>query len=118
METLEEKCFEWWDDAAWEHENELITEFKKTLIRQSWDDDKIREELESMWYFKYPTDEYLEQEVNVDIRIDTGDANYDFTLNAIYPHYNGRKGDDIDDRASLVWLAKTQGYSKRNFNMR
>lgn len=66
-----------------------------------------------MWYFKYPTDEYLEQEVNVDIRIDTGDANYDFTLNAIYPHYNGRKGSDIDDRASLVWLAKTQGYSKK-----
>lgn len=112
METLEEKCFEWWDDAAWEHENELITEFKKTLTRQSWDDDKIREELESMWYFKYPIDEYLEQEVCVDIRIDTGDANYDYTLNAIYPHYNGRKGDEIDDRASLVWLAKTQGYSK------
>ena len=35
METLEEKCFEWWDDAAWEHENELITEFKKTRTRQS-----------------------------------------------------------------------------------
>ena len=113
METLEEKCFEWWDDTAWEHEMELLTEFKKTLTRQSWDDDKIREELESMWYFKYPTDEYLEQEVNVDIRIDTGDANYDFTLNAIYPHYNGREGNDIDDRASLVWLAKTQGYSKK-----
>src|SRR5574344_2117409 len=73
METLEEKCFEWWGDVAWEHE----------------------------------------QEVNVDIRIDTGDANYDFTLNAIYPHYNGREGDEIDDRASLVWLAKTQGYSKK-----
>ena len=112
METLAEKCFEWWDDAAWEHENELITEFKKTLTRQSWDDDKIREELESMWYFKYPTDEYLEQEVNVDIRIDTGDANYDYVLNAVYPHYNGREGEEIDDRASLVWLAKTQGYSK------
>jgi len=112
MDTLEQNCSEWWWDCAWQTENELITEFKKTLTRQSWNDDKIREELETMWYFKYPTSEYLEQEVDVDIRIDTGDANYDYTLNAIYPHYNGREEDEIDDRASLVWLAKTQGYSK------
>lgn len=112
MDTLMQNCFEWWEDYEWQVENELITEFKKTLTRQSWDNDKIREELESMWYFKYPIDEYLEQEVCVDIRIDTGDANYDYTLNAIYPHYNGREGDKIDDRASLVWLAQTQGYSK------
>lgn len=113
MTTFEEKCYDWWENYAWQRERELVEEFQKTLTRQSWDDDKIREELESMWYFKYPFDEYLEQEVDVDICIDTGDANYDFTLNAIYPHYNGRKGDDIDDRASLVWLAKTQGYSKK-----
>lgn len=112
IEALEEKCFGWWEDCAWQIESELIEEFKKTLTRQSWDDDEIREELESMWYFKYPIDEYLKQEVNVDIRIDTGDANYDFSLNAVYPHYNGREGEEIDDRASLVWLAKTQGYTK------
>lgn len=112
MSMLEEKCYDWWGDAAWQREVELVDEFTKTLTRQSWDDDKICEELESMWYFKYPIDEYLKQEVDVDICIDTGDANYEFTLNAIYPHYNGREGDEIDDRASLVWLAKTQGYSK------
>ena len=112
MEELEFRCDDWWEGAAWTVESELIEEFKKTLTRQSWDDDKIREELESMWYFKYPIDEYLKQEVNVDIRIDTGDANYDYTLNAVYPHYNGVKGEEIDDKASLVWLAKTQGYSK------
>lgn len=112
MGALEQNCYEWWENCAWEHEAELIKEFKETLTRQSWDDDKIREELESMWYFKYPTDEYLEQEVDVDICIDTGDANYDYTLNAVYPHYNGREEDEINDHASLVWLAKTQGYSK------
>lgn len=112
MEELEDKCYDWWEDAAWQCEMELVKEFQKTLTRQSWDDDQIREELESMWYFKYPIDEYLKQEVNVDICIDTGDANYDYTLNAVYPHYNGRTGDVIDDDASLVWLAKTQGYSK------
>ena len=104
MSTLEEKCYDWWGDCEWQVENELITEFKETLERQSWNDDKIREELESMWYFKYPTDEYLKQDVCVDIRIDTGDANYDFVLNAVYPHYNGREGDEIDDHASLNTL--------------
>ena len=112
MSTLEEKCYDWYEDAAWRRKMELVNEFTKTLTRQSWDDDKIREELESMWYFKYPIDEYLKQDVCVDIRIDTGDANYDYTLNAVYPHYNGREEDEIDDHASLVWLAKTQGYSK------
>ena len=48
----------------------------------------------------------------MDILVDTGDMNYDYTLNAVYPHYNGRKDDEIDDKASLVWLAKTQGYTK------
>ena len=74
MEEFESKCYDWWDDAAWQCEMELVKEFQKTLTRQSWDDDKIRDELESMWYFKYPIDEYLKQEVNVDICIDTGDA--------------------------------------------
>lgn len=48
----------------------------------------------------------------MDVLVDTGDMNYDYTLNAVYPHYNGREDDEIDDKASLVWLAKTQGYTK------
>ena len=48
----------------------------------------------------------------MDVLVDTGDMNYDYTLNAVYPHYSGREDDEIDDKASLVWLAKTQGYTK------
>lgn len=58
---------------------------------------------------------YLNQEYKCRIIIDTGDGNYDYTLNPSY--YNGYKGASEDDSehigkpASLVWLAETQGYS-------
>lgn len=41
--------------------------------------------------------------------MDTGDANYDFTLNSFY---EGK----INDLASTVWLSKQQGYSKTQLN--
>lgn len=54
----------------------------------------------------------MEQEFYVPIMIDTGDGNYDYTLNARFPCYYGpRQGEAMDDRASLVWLAKQQGYT-------
>lgn len=50
---------------------------------------------------------------NINIMMDTGDGNYDYTLNAHYPcWYGGRQGEAMDDKASLVWLAKQQGYTK------
>lgn len=59
---------------------------------------------------------FLGQEFKCRIDIDTGDGNYDFTLNPNY--YNkyigsGPETDEngIDKPASLVWLAETQGYS-------
>lgn len=75
------------------------------------------EEFVKDWVFEnvcgnIPYDHYLSQEVAVDIVVDTGDENYDFTLNCVYPHYNGRFEDEISDEASLLWLAKQQGYTK------
>lgn len=63
--------------------------------------------------YDYPYDHFKKQSVRADILVDTGDANFDFALNTdIYPHYEDMKGAEIEDRASLVWLAKTQGYTK------
>ena len=59
---------------------------------------------------------FLGQEFKCRIDIDTGDGNYDFTLNPNY--YNNYTGsgpetdeNGIDKPASLVWLAETQGYT-------
>lgn len=57
----------------------------------------------------YPMDHYLDQDVNIDLAIDTGDGNYDYTLNCAYPAYGG--SDTIDPHSSLAFLAESQGYS-------
>jgi hypothetical protein len=82
-------------------------------------EDCIRDNLDVI----YPTEHFLQQRVRVDIYVDTGDSDYDFVSNAMYPHYNGRvewinDPDDIPEeteKASLLWLAETQGYSKEDF---
>lgn len=66
-------------------------------------------------YVEYPRDHFLDQEFCVTILMDTGDGNYDFTLNSRFPAPNGSGYCDdgaIPDKASIVWLAKTQGYTK------
>ena len=46
--------------------------------------------------------------------LDTGDGNYDYVLNSVYPCWYGRYGETLDDRAGIVWLAKSQGYTRAN----
>lgn len=50
------------------------------------------------------------QYVPVSIMVDTGDGNYDYTLNSLYPSFYGRRCDEIPEKSSLLWLAKQQGY--------
>lgn len=109
---LEYMLYDYYNEAEWQARNELIEKFQKTDEGSKYDYDEIDEALVEIWYFKIPYEYYKQQEVCIDIFVDTGDMNYDYTLNAVYPHYNGRKDDKIDDKASLVWLAKTQGYTK------
>lgn len=63
-------------------------------------------------FFEYPYEAYLDQTVMTDLIIDTGDGNFDFSLNTVYPSWRGEKGEKLDSRASIVWLSRTQGYSK------
>lgn len=67
--------------------------------------------------FAYPEDHYLKQKFLVDIMVDTGDGNYDYTLNSVYPCYAGEEGETIDNKASIVWLSKTQGYGKKEMSL-
>ena len=63
-------------------------------------------------FYTVPEDHYLGKQVEVDILLDAGDANYDYSLNAVYPCYCGSYDEDIPDEAGIVWLAESQGYSK------
>ena len=66
--------------------------------------------------YKLPEEHYLDQSVCVNIIVDTGDGNYDFVLNDVYPHYNGRYGDIVPEEASVLWLVRQQGFTKRQLN--
>lgn len=63
-------------------------------------------------FFTYPRDHYLNQPVPVDIFVDTGDMNYDFTLNYRCPMWGAEADTEIDPKASIRWLAGQQGYSE------
>lgn len=65
-------------------------------------DEWIREHVS----FYIDTDHYLKETVCANIIIDTGDGNYDFTLNNLY------QADEINEDSALLWLAKAQGYTK------
>ena len=121
METFWEQLDEGYWDYQWTLENELENEIRAKLTDEDGpypdglsdeDDAMLRDVLLELVYFKLPTGHYLKQEFPVDIMVDTGDGNYDYTLNAAYPCWYGVYGAPIDDRAGIVWLAKTQGYTR------
>ena len=102
--ALEDMLSDCYQDTEWQYRDDIIDKFQKTEEGSKYDWDEINDELVDMWYLKIPFEHYRQQEVCMDVLVDTGDMNYDYTLNAVYPHYNGREDDEIDDKASLVWL--------------
>lgn len=123
--AFNEHLLDAYGDAEW-YEKSYITKEVKSAFRKSelfndatvedlcdeaeeWIEDYVRD---NVW-FDYPDDHYRKQEFKVNILMDCGDGNYDFTLNSLYPCYCGQKGEAYPDEASLVWLARQQGYGKR-----
>ena len=109
---LEEAC----QEAVWEYEDEVT---KKVLEDEAvapflhdGDEEEAREILRDMFYVKLPEEHFLDQELLIDILVDTGDANYDYTLNNFGPHYDARDNEPVPEESSLLWLARRQGYSK------
>lgn len=72
----------------------------------------LDEFFENNVYVELPADHYLKQEYCCTIMIDTGDGNCDYTLNTIFPHYGANEKWTIDEKSSILWLARQQGYNK------
>lgn len=119
-QTFYEKMFEWYQDAEWEIERNLleavVASIETAVPTETYDEDEIKDEIRELVSIDYPYEHFLKQEFCVNIFVDTGDGNYDYVLNCVYPHYNGRYGETINDRASIVWLARQQGYTKTELN--
>ena len=114
-EAFEEKMWEWYDDYAYDLCMELLGEFEDSSYPDGFSKEE-RDILEDFFvehvYYDYPEEHYLKQKFYVTIMTDTGDANYDFVLNSEYLCCQGKRGERIDRRAGIAWLARSQGYSK------
>ena len=108
-----EAFYDWLNDA---YEDE-VDQAWFNLASECADDLEI--EHETAWEFltervevRLPEQHFLDQEIHVDILVDTGDANYDFICNNIAPAWGGCDPDEAHVEASIFWLAGQQGYCK------
>lgn len=116
-----EKMDEWYADYQCQLRKELEDSVEKKLTAdggpypEGFSDeemDMFRDLMLEAVYFELPESHFLDQEFFVNIMVDTGDGNYDYTLNSVYPCWYGRYEQRLDDKASIVWLARQQGYTK------
>lgn len=116
-----EKLQDWWNDYEWGLQDDLEERVKNKLIAgdgpypdgfTDMQGDMFTNMMRELVYFQLPEDHYLDQRFCVNVMVDTGDGSYDYTLNSVYPCWYGNYEDEIDDKASIVWLARQQGYSK------
>ncbi len=121
MSAFWEQLDEWYQDYQWALEDELEKEVRAKLTATDGpypegfsdeDDDRMLDTLHNLVYFKLPDEHFLKQSFHVNIMVDTGDGNVDYTLNSAYPCWYGKYGEPIDPKAGIAWLAKTQGYTR------
>lgn len=112
--SFNETVSEAFRENCWQEERDLLSALKQNLSEASleYDEDELREYVQEHVYINIPTDEILSKnEVCVNIIVDTGDADYEFTKNSFAHSYYG-DGEGIDDESSLLWLAGQQGCGK------
>lgn len=121
MQAFWEKLDEWYVDCEFLYRDELVEKIRAALTEEDGlcpngltdeEENQLQDIIMELVSYSYPEDHYLSQNFDVNIMIDTGDGNYDFVLNDVYPAYCGYYGEPLDNKASIVWLAKTQGYTK------
>jgi len=103
-----------------DYECECRSEFVKTIKNHFNEDSKtldfnkhenfIHEWVDENIYYTYPYDHYLNQDVCINIIVDCGDGNYDYTKNELFGCNFSEKGLEGREESSLVWLMRQQGY--------
>ncbi len=116
VDILKDKLFDYLENAYMDWQLKVQDECADSLAKTfNMSIDEARD-----WIFenaepRYPMNQYLSDSYRTVIMIDTGDSNYDFTLNSIDPCFDGDPIEDLNDEASIVWLAEQNGYSKEAF---
>lgn len=98
-------------DYGADYRDDLYEDFIKFLDKKDvdYDSDEVIDYLNEYVYFVAPYDHFFRQKVKCHLIVDTGDANAEFTLNP-NDMTTEEEIDDLSPKASIVWLAETQGY--------
>lgn len=74
---------------------------------ESWEQD-IEQWVYENVSFSLNTSQYLKTDIHTVLIVDSGDGDYDFTLNTEFDD------GEVDPQAGIIWLASTQGYTKED----
>ncbi len=117
-ETFDEQIFESYENAEMEYENDLLKkicereEISAALESGSINEDELTDYVRDHHYVKLPYEQYLNQDLIVNIIVDAGDGNTDFTINQPFASWDGRNDKIIDEDSAILWLTRQQGYKK------
>ena len=109
-QTFSETLWEFDDSYEWSYlfdtvKQELKDDDKEIYLNNQTE---MRDFLYETYSFYYP-EEHFNKSVKVNIMLDTGNMNYDFTRDNVLNWDGQYSGGNFDKESSLLWLAKQQG---------
>jgi len=117
-ETFDCMMTEFYQDSERDYENEVLkiilgnVNIGEAISNETCSKEEIRGYLWSIHYVKLPYDHYLSQDLCINILVNAGDLNSDYTLNTPFANWYGRYDKIIDEDSAILWLARRQGYRK------
>jgi hypothetical protein len=92
----------------------------RIFLENNWDEEQYGELdfddlinfLDEKVFIDFPYDHFLKSPVFVNLMVDAGDGNYDYTLNTFMNTYYHDEDEPIDEESGLLWLVRQQGYTK------
>jgi|LSQX01.2.fsa_nt_gb hypothetical protein len=113
FEAFYEEVRDWEIEAIFQEQSYIEKEIIKKLEKEGYEFEysDVSDWIEENVRIYFPVDDILEaNEVMLNVWVETGEGNYDYTLNN-YIGYSVTY-EPIQEKSSLLWLARQQGYSK------
>lgn len=110
IETYDNTVIEWdeWSED-WSYQNDFWKELEEFCESNGFDFDKAKDVVYGNFYWCYP-DKFLNPIVDISLKINCGDMNYDYTCHNQLSYAKGMYhfGSELDETAGLYFLAKSQ----------
>lgn len=110
IQSLDDYVFECEGYARYALFDDIKSEWNKEEYGSFADvEDEVRDFLIDNIHADFPYEHFLQQKVLVNLVVDAGDANYDYTLNS-FANSLYYDDDQLSPESGLVWLVGQQGY--------